>query len=267
MPLKEKETVGKPEKSAEEKNTERKAELERSETRAIHRDDERRIRLEIDKRFSQKEDARELYDILEAEIKDKNHYRPNRIAFKSIPAILEITGMTYKDLLEITNAETDGNRADIHWPKPVEEKMCALCDSLDEAAREQIYEIVLDLLPEPLREILFMEALNTEKVVDSVQLRSYDPRHLTSVMNVSTSIRDTLQRKNQSLYRIKFFMMKYLAENLDVSYHWMLGLDSHDCVLAKHGTTEMIMDAFCLLPDSYKAAVAGGVEIYERGFF
>ena len=143
--------------------------------------------------------------------------------------------------------------------------MCNLCDSVSDAARKCIYDMVMSMLPDAIKEYYTIKAVNSEKAIESAIYRAYDPSYVPSLFRKPFEMQDIYLNRTKALYRLQPHVMKFFADNLDVSYHWMLELDENTCVLAENGFTEVIMDAFCLLPDSWKDAVLAGVELYTKG--
>lgn len=187
---------------------------------------------------------------------------PKRLAYETIPEFLKAAGLSYKDLLEITNGNGT-ERAQLTWPSKIEKNMCSACDALPAAIRKKVYDIVLDTLPAPMHEILFSKDTTGQKVFDAAVARKNENGE------VWNKIKDDIFLRNIYVYRdepgrscdmLPFGKYSTMARDFDVSYHWLLGLDEKACVMARNGMTELIMDAFCLLPDEWKQRIYAGVK-------
>lgn len=189
---------------------------------------------------------------------------PKRLTYETIPEFLKVTGLSYKDLLEITNAEL-GQRIQLSWPSKIERNMCSVCDSLPEHIRAKILDIVLSTLPAPMHGILHSTDTTGNKAFDAAEARTNEYDEIWSKIKgdvVLTNIYIYRTEPSRSCDLLPYYKFSTVASLFDVSYHWLLGLDDKTCILAKHGDTEMIMDAFCMLPDSWKQRIYAGVKEY-----
>lgn len=184
----------------------------------------------------------------------RGRVEPKRLSYDMIPQYLSATGFSYRDLLEITNGE-DGERAQLFWTTEIEKNMCSACDSLSPAIRERIYGMILEILPATMRDLLFSEDTQDNRVFDLAESREVKPGETYRKIKDQSILRDVCtfrKTPNRAFEVIPFGKYNAIVSLLDVSYHWVLGLNETTCVLAKNGDTEMIMDAFCLLPDRWK---------------
>lgn len=185
---------------------------------------------------------------------------PKRLTYDNLEEYLNVAGFTYRDLLEITNGE-DGERAKLAWKTKVEKNMCSVCDSMTEEQRKKVLEIVSEALPDPLYELF------CSKESSGIKLFAYAEKRMTANYEIWHKIKDDKILSTAFVYRthagrscadLPFSKFSDVVDLFGISYHWLLGLDEKTCVLAKHGTTEMIMDAFCLLPDRWKEIIYAG---------
>ena len=184
----------------------------------------------------------------------RGRVEPKRLSYDMIPQYLLATGFSYRDLLEITNGD-DGERAQLFWATEVEKNMCSACDSLSPEIRERIYGLILEILPAAMRDLLFSEDTQDNRVFDLAESREAKPGEIYRKIKDQSILRDVYTFRKipgRGFEVIPFGKYNAIVSLLDVSYHWVLGLDETTCVLAQNGDTEMIMDAFCLLPDKWK---------------
>ncbi len=186
-----------------------------------------------------------------------------RLSYDVMPQFLMATGLTYRDILEIANGE-NGQRAQLSWSSEIEEAMCAVCDSLPAEIREKIHDMIIEIMPGPLMDVLFSDDTEDMRIFDMAEIRE------KSASEAWSKIKDDPMLKNMCVYRhipdrsinfLPFSKYSKVVQDLDVSYHWILNLDETVCILAKNGDTEMIMDAFCVLPDHWKKVVYSGAKL------
>lgn len=187
-----------------------------------------------------------------------------RLTYESIPEFIKAAGISYRDLVEITNGE-NGERAPLNWASKTEKSMCYVCDSLPPEKRAVVYRLVLDALPEPLHAILRSNNTSGNRVFDAAEARTNAYDEIWSVIKEDVMLRNIYTYRgdlSKSSTVVPFSRYNYVVQAMDVSYHWLLNLDEKTCILAKHGDTEMIMDAFCLLPEQWKQRLLAGVKLY-----
>ena len=196
--------------------------------------------------------------------------KDRRLCYHALPQLLKIAGLSYKDFLELVAGE-DGVPAQLRWASATEEKMCTLCDRLNAKERNEVYALILRCLPDKLKELLFAPATTGNKLFDAAECHNIsideiwqkiklnpDAEAMGDKSNIDYMLSNIyLYRKDpmRSCDLLPLGDIPRLCEIFDVSMHWVLSLDKHTCILAKKGETEVIMDAFCLLPATYQTFV------------
>ena len=195
---------------------------------------------------------------------------PKRLTFDRLEEFMDCAKLGYKDLFEICCGE-DGERARLSWPKPIETEMCKLLDAAGEDRKQAIKALILDALPAPIRDVLVLNAQSAEKLFELASLRErlFDEANILIRGDVQLrSARDNWVSSGAQRERIwkTLAFSKYadVTKAFDVSYHWLCGLGSDVTVLAKTGSTEEIMDAFCMLPDDQKEIIYAGAKLAEK---
>ena len=124
--------------------------------------------------------------------------------------------------------------------------------------------MIIEIMPGPLMDVLFSDDTEDMRIFDMAEIRE------KSAGEAWSKIKDDPMLKNMCVYRhipdrsinfLPFSKYSKVVQDLDVSYHWILNLDETVCILAKNGDTEMIMDAFCVLPDHWKKVVYSGAKL------
>ncbi len=192
------------------------------------------------------------------------HKTPKRLCYENIGEFIAAAGLSYKALLEITGG-SDGSKAKLEWPNKIERIMCSYCDSLSDEDRDKVLALVKGLVPKSIMDIVESDAVVAVKVFDIAEARKMEIGPLGGKLkddymlnNVYTYCHDA----KKSCDTIPFYAANRISALADTSYHFMLGLDENDCILAKNGKTETIMDYFCLLPLIWKEHVLAAVKEY-----
>lgn len=218
--------------------------------------------------IEQKQKLQERLTAFEAGFSVKTTKKFKNLTYRVLPAFMEVAGLSYRDVLEITN-DTKGGRTEIKWADHIEEQMSNACDDLPtDAAREQVRRLVVAMLPENLRELLYQKAPSAVRAVRAGKCRRI------SIKDIRQQIKTDYTQMNRYTYAevkddtyhstIPLHTYNQTISLYDVSPHWLLGLDENTCVLAKSGSTELIMDAFCLLPMEWKEVVLTATRLMAR---
>lgn len=195
---------------------------------------------------------------------------PYRFTYREIKDYMRIFNLTYKDILEITTSALEGQEVTVDWPDEISAKMCALCDSLTDAQRQDVFRIVHGALSDARYELLSTRAPTLYRsLMYTFQLM---PR--TDTM-FSATAKDPFLKSAYSKFRhyeyrnnylaLPFSRFKIIADYTKASYHWLMGLEKDECVLAKNAATEVIMDTFCVLPEDSKQYLYRAIKEYFDG--
>ena len=187
-----------------------------------------------------------------------------RLCYKDVPELLEITGLTWKDVIEITATDFGQKNISATWANETERTMCSYCDQASSEFRKAILNYIKSAMPPSLTnavEYPDMSTRNCERLFELTLIRS--PRYMaTSEIMNSLNLRMLfkLRKKPEDDFSIiPLGQLHTLYTEFDVSPHWLLGLGDTACVLAQNIETEKIMDYFCMLPDTWQSIFAQSV--------
>lgn len=186
---------------------------------------------------------------------------PMRLCYEHIPELLDISGLSYLDVFNAIAKDQSGNPIEPKWSSETEDQMCSYCDMLSKAQRASIKDLIRSFLPSTFEDLDKQELSAVQKIVNANNMRTYCSNE-TSRQVEELGIVKQYRRRNvpYSHNAIEFNLLPYMAEQFDVSIHWLLGLDESRCVFASNGDTETIMTLFCFLPDERKSVVLKAVE-------
>lgn len=185
----------------------------------------------------------------------------NRLCYEHLPRLVDITGVTYLDILKEISVNAEGDAIQPRWPLEVEGKMCAFCEIMTDAQRLSTLSLI--------RRIIAPVYANDEVGGDSSILRLYNATTLRTSCTAEM-IRQAAQMGVHDVFGRRYVaynynalelnMVAYLAICFDVSPHWLMKLDERYPVLASSGEVETIMDLFCFLPNERKEMVVRAAE-------
>ena len=175
--------------------------------------------------------------------------------------MLEITGLSYLDLLKFVSKDPEGTYVEPSWSSEVETVMCSCCDILSSPQRKAVLSLIGRILPEVFESSEFESMTPILRLSKANSVRTYcaaELRRQTKELGVFDAYR---RRYNPySFNAIELSLIPYVSQNFDVSPHWLLGLDESHTVLAQNGETEFVMDHFCFLPDDRKQMILQAVQ-------
>lgn len=191
-----------------------------------------------------------------------------RLTLGELPGLLKATNYTYKDLFEIVTAEKAPGRSPIEWYSEDAKRFAQICDARSEKERQFILKTVTSLVPKPLREMNAEEDQPLSRAVRVMLARQVNMGD--SFAEIKKSKDDPnlfyrLYKRNDNSPKNRNYKFGSLSEFYDfakigqLSLHYVMGMDETQLILAKNGTTELIMDAFCLLPTRLQHAIADGL--------
>ena len=194
-------------------------------------------------------------------------YGPRRLCYENLPELLEITGLSYLDLLKAVSKDPEGASVEPRWSSEVETAMCACCDLLSHQQRKEVLALIQRILPavfesseyESMIPILRLSKVNSVRAYCAAELKRKNEEY--GVLDIY------LRRYNRfSFNAVELNLISYMSQSFDVSPHWLLGLDESHTVLALNGETESIMDRFCFLPEERKHMILQAVQTaIEKG--
>ena len=195
---------------------------------------------------------------------------PKRLSYERLEEFMGCAGLSYRDLFEICGGE-DGNRVKLTWAKPSEEEMCKLLDACSENEKAAVKDLIMDALPVSIKAALTQAGQSAERlfVLAGLRERVFDESNRLIQGDVQMrSARDNWVSSGAQRKRIwktiGFSKYAKITKDFDVSYHWLSNLGPDKTILAKTGSTEEIMDAFCLLPDDIKAMILAGAKFAKK---
>lgn len=216
-----------------------------------------------------KRDLKERMDAFQRSRIANNAIKPpsgvisRRLTWGHVEDFLAASGLGYRDLFEIMCSE-DGQRAKLSWPKQIEADMCELLDSWDEQKRSKALNIVVGALSEPMKEIYKKSDESAAKLFRAEAIRGREPFSSLKKIKDDQQLRTAKDNYCSDRYwkKISFSKFPKVTKAFDVSFHWLADIDKNHTVLAKNESTEMVMDAFCLITDDIKKIIYSGACLY-----
>ena len=187
---------------------------------------------------------------------------PRRLCYEHIDEIVEITGVSYLELLKALSKDPDGKRIEPQWASETEASMCSYCDLLNSGQQDKVLELIRRVLAPAFESEELNSMSSILRLSKANSIRSYCTNEMTRQTR-DLGVNDIYRRRYlpYSFNALELNMVSFMAVNFDVSPHWLLGLDESKTVLAKSGKTEKIMDLFCFLPEERKASLLRAVEV------
>lgn len=195
-------------------------------------------------------------------VRDKPRAKgPRRLCYEDIPAILDLTGISYLDLLKILSEDPDGNRIAPAWALDSEAKMCVYCDLMQSNQRSAVLLLIKRILAPVFYSSTLIEESSIMRLYRVNTLRTFCVKEMGR-QAINLGVNDIFHRRYlpYSFNAIELKLISFMSISFDVSPHWLLGLDDSRTVLAASGDTEMIMDLFCFLPDERKDIILRAAE-------
>lgn len=187
-----------------------------------------------------------------------------RLRWSDLPELLNISGLTYKDIIEAVCEKSGAEVKTIAWSTDAQARMCAVCDRfLTKRDRAIMIDFVKSVTSNAFRESVEADDAPAVKLFTYTswkEARRGDTKEQIRAIGMEKKYLQRFGTGKQSL--ITFSQTHMLADMFGVSIHWMLGLGEDDCVLAQNGSTEIIMDYFCLLPEEMQEAIVAGLEMH-----
>lgn len=185
---------------------------------------------------------------------------------RAVPEILNALGIGYRELIDITASELSDELTPeaaleqltskkLGWACELDAAMCKVCDSLDDFDRRGLYENMAFSVPEMFWGIFFNPAEDKDKLSAIVDNDRRNGMPIFTELCKDTVMNNLLKKRGLSdwgNYSLSFGKYPLVVKVTGASPHWLLGLDENHCVLAESGVTELIMDVFCLLDESWK---------------
>jgi hypothetical protein len=192
---------------------------------------------------------------------------PKRLCYENLPELLEITGLSYLDILKCVSKKPSGDAVKPQWASEAEAAMCSYCDMLSPDRREKVLALIRRILAPVFENSDFESMTPTLRLFKANAIRSYCIAE-TKRQTKELGVYDIYRRRfvPYSFNAVELNMVSYLSISFDVSPHWLLGLDETHTVLATNGETETIMDLFCFLPEGRKQMILQAVQTaIEKG--
>ena len=195
-------------------------------------------------------------------VRDKPRAKgPRRLFYEDIPTIMNLTGITYLDILKILSVDPDGNRIEPKWALDSEAKMCAYCDLMQPQQRAEVLSLIKRVLAPVFDNPTLNEESSIMRLYKANTLRTYCVKEMGRQV-VDLGVKDIYHRRYlpYSFNALELNLISFMSISFDVSPHWLLGLNESHTVLAANGDTETIMDLFCFLPNERKDIILRAAE-------
>ena len=197
--------------------------------------------------------------------------RARRLTYETLPEVLDIVGMSYRDFFEIITTEEGQKRGVLSWPTEIEAKMCDVCDKLTEEERLCVYRcIVDDITPKAVLTMCpddaapITRAFTPFRIFSDAQKDFSQKAKELGVATAYSMYTRTPKQSNDKERALAMHDMPKVSVGLNVSLHYILNPEKGRCVLAEHYTTELIMDYFCFLPKWWQESLLFGVEVAAK---
>lgn len=190
--------------------------------------------------------------------------------YDRIGDFLEVSGISYAELLDICASDEPGSSR-AAWPKKIEKSMASLADGMPEELVRFVRELTESMLPDSILEQLKTADKSINRVFAIAEIQATDTSYMWPRLD------DGKRYLRQSYLRWKdedkavpdmlpFCFVKRVSEAFDLSPHFLLGLSEKETCLCRKGRTEILMDAFCVLPDLWKSRVYAGAKAMSDAY-
>ena len=204
--------------------------------------------------------------------RDKQKTKPKSLTYENFGEFLCAADISYREMLEIISAEEE-NHGVVSWSSKEQFEMCQILDDLSPKQRKHAYSIVYQFVADDFKTLCDENdpilgrrtciALSYKYNDNSASIKLFKDLGLGIKWQKSKSSNPSI-----SFWAVPFEKIPVIASRTGLSPHWMLGLDGDQVVLAKHGDTELIMDWFCLLSDSFQSLLCKSFQtVYLSGGF
>lgn len=195
--------------------------------------------------------------------------RLRRLTLEDIPDLMAAAECSDRDIFEIVMGE-NGKRAALDWYSEDARNMAEKCDELTEEQRKIVLSKISSLVPNPLIEMNKTEDQPMIRIYRIAKARATQRTEPTKLIKEEQYAQWVLVRLYKSKssqtdnpanqHKLGSLSDYYKLSLLySLSPHYVMGYDSSRCILAKNGTTELIMDAFCLLPQEMQKTLVRSV--------
>lgn len=222
----------------------------------------------------QKEKKKELFDAFLLKITPHRYDKPRaegprRLCYEHIDEIVEITGISYLEILKAVSKDPSGNPVEPRWASETEAAMCSCCDLMADEQKEAVLALIQRIIATVyLSKEINEEPSSIQRLCKTASIRNYSLKVMTK-QTIDLGVHELYLSRNLPYNHnvIELNLISYMAYSFDVSPHWLLNLDESKTILASSGKTEKIMDVFCFLPNERKEMILKAAEavITEEG--
>lgn len=183
-----------------------------------------------------------------------------KLYYENLPELIDASKSNWREIVMATAAEDD-----VNWSTSTEATLCAILDQSTPEFRKKVYEYIKAAMPPTsieAAEYPDMSTHNRERLFEYTHTcgsRHAVTAELMKELDLETMYYHRSFTSDENFIVFPLNLIHKLYTNFNVSPHWLLGLGETACVLANNIETELIMDYFCLLPETWKEIVAEGV--------
>ena len=185
-----------------------------------------------------------------------------KLSWPMLRDLMSVFDLTFKDILEAVCGTESDKPFRLTWATREQERMCRLCDGyLSKSGRERLLTFIIGITSPAFRDTVKLKEAPVRKLFRFKtwnESRRGDSRDMMKELGMEREFLERFSLHSQSV--LTFEQIVDLARIFKVSIHWMLCLDQDEVVLAKNGSTELIMDYFCLLPEEIQCCILKGLE-------
>lgn len=186
-----------------------------------------------------------------------------RLSWEMLAELKEIFGFSYMDILKVACTKDEEHPFELKWSTETQARMCSFCDRyLSKAGREKLLSFLISITSPRFRDRV------EEKDAPIWKLFSFTSWSETRLGETRDKMREIgmEDRYQARLYSaqsaLTFEQIVFLTYTFKVSAHWMLSAGEDELFLAQNGTTESIMDYFCLFPEDIQQCILSGLELH-----
>lgn len=168
---------------------------------------------------------------------DARSKQPRRLSYDTLAEILEVFGFSYVDVYKIIGVQ-------LHWWNDRAQRMCEVCDSLPPEIVTKFNQTAAESSP------MFWRAKNVKKLQPTMRARLVFAQSHSGVHYSRKEVPEMIPvwKDRKLCQTLDTAVLPHVAEELEISLHWLLRLDETTTLLAKNPETESFMDTFGFLP-------------------
>lgn len=216
------------------------------------------IEADSDETKAEKQRIAMAYQQYKDEMMDKPYAKAKiyrRLCYEDIGPVLNILGLTWKQYMDLASIDTEDNPYPVKWKSEELKTLCETLDHFTESDREKILNTAKQLAGPSVSKLYTSDMPTPWRILEALRVEHENPRFLAKTfrqLNLQSKVTPRLFANDYQETAVNFATIPYIANELNLSAHWLLRMPENTPLLAEHAMSEVIMDIYCLLPNERK---------------